>query len=330
MAALELVCPAGSPAMLRAAVEAGADSVYCGLRDQTNARNFPGLNFSPDELATAVQALDAQGKRLLVAVNTFARAGDTGLWRAAVDTAVAAGAHALILADLGVLAYARQAHPDQRLHLSVQAGASTPEAIAFYAEAYGVQRVVLPRVLSVEEIRRLAGEVAVELEAFVFGGLCVMAEGRCALSSFAAGDSPNLAGVCSPPEAVSFTEVAGALTSRLDGLALDRFAPGAPAGYPTICKGRFLVGEEEAYLFEEPLSLNAISLLAGLRQAGVTAVKVEGRQRGRAYVARVASVFRRAIDGLEAGLAPEALEPLLADLTEGGRSATGAYAKTWR
>src|SRR5690606_2718875 len=233
MGSIELVCPAGSPAMLKAAVEAGADSVYCGLRDDTNARNLPGLNFSPAELADSVRWAHARGAKVLLAVNTFARAGASSRWRHSIDAAAAAGVDAVIVADLGVLACAREAHPNLRLHLSVQAAAGSPEAIAFYARTYGVKRVVLPRVLSVEEIAALNREIEVETEAFVYGGLCVMAEGRCALSSYATGRSPNLDGVCSPPEAVSYTEEAGAMVSRLGGLALDRYAPGEPAGYPT-------------------------------------------------------------------------------------------------
>jgi collagenase-like PrtC family protease len=328
---IELVCPAGSPAMLKAAIEAGADSVYCGLRDDTNARNFPGLNFSPGELAEGVAWAQARGARVLAAVNTFARAGATDRWRGSVDAAAAAGVDALIVADLGVLAYARRAWPSLRLHLSVQAAAGSPEAIAFYVREYGVRRVVLPRVLSVGEIAALVREVDVETEAFVFGGLCVMAEGRCALSSYATGRSPNLGGVCSPPEFVSYTEDEdGALVSRLAGLALDRCPAGRPAGYPTLCKGRFAVGDSLSYLFEDPVSLNAVSLLADLRRAGVTAVKVEGRQRGKAYVARVAGTFRKAIDLLEQGGDPAALAGDLTDLAEGGRETAGAYRKTWR
>ena len=330
MGSIELVCPAGSPAMLRAAIEAGADSVYCGLRDDTNARNFPGLNFSPAELVDSVAWVHDRGAKVLLAVNTFARAGAGDRWRASVDAAAGTGADAVIVADLGVLAHAREAHPDLRLHLSVQAAAGSPEAIAFYAESFGVKRVVLPRVLSVEEIAALMGEITVETEAFVFGGLCVMAEGRCALSSYVTGRSPNLSGVCSPPEAVTYTEEGGALFSRLGGLALDRYAPGEPAGYPTLCKGRFEVDGALSYLFEDPVSLNAMSLLAALRRAGVTAVKVEGRQRGKAYVARVASAFRAAIDALDQGADPAPFERLLTDLAEGGRETAGAYRKTWR
>lgn len=330
MGSIELVCPAGSPAMLKAAVEAGADSVYCGLRDDTNARNFPGLNFSPQELADSTAWAHRHGAKVLLAVNTFAQAGASDRWRRSLDAAAVSGVDAVIVADLGVLAYAREAWPHLRLHLSVQAAAGSPEAVAFYAQAYGVKRVVLPRVLSVEEIAVLMCEIEVETEAFVFGGLCVMAEGRCALSSYAAGRSPNLCGVCSPPEAVSYSEEEDALVSRLAGFAMDRYAPGEPAGYPTLCKGRFEARGALSYLFEDPVSLNAMSLLGGLKRAGVTAVKVEGRQRGKAYVARVAAAFRAAIDAIDRGESPDAYEHLLTDLAEGGRETTGAYRKSWR
>ena len=195
---MELICPAGTPAALRAAVEAGADAVYCGFRDETNARNFPGLNFSREELRQAIALAHRHGVKVLVAINTFARAGALSLWRAAVDDAVAAGADALILADIGVLDYAATRHPEQRLHLSVQAGAANPDAIRFYIESFGVRRVVLPRVLSVQEIAAVVHEANCETEVFVFGGLCVMEEGRCSLSSYATGKSPNMQGVCSP------------------------------------------------------------------------------------------------------------------------------------
>lgn len=316
--------------MLKAAVEAGADSVYCGLRDETNARNFPGLNFDARELADAVAWAHGRGAKVLTAINTFARAGETDAWRRAVDTAAEAGADAVIAADLAVLAYVRDNHPGLRPHLSVQAAANSPDSIAYYAQRYGVRRVVLPRVLSAPEVAALAKQVPVEIEAFVFGGLCVMAEGRCALSSYVTGRSPNLSGVCSPPEAVAFDRTGEALVPRLAGFAMDRLEPGEPVGYPTLCKGRFAADGTASYLFEEPVSLNAMSLLAALRDAGVKAVKIEGRQRGKAYVARVAAAFREAIDALDRGEGIEELEGRLSDLAEGGRETSGAYRKTWR
>lgn len=328
---LELVCPAGTPAALRAAVDAGAHAVYCGFNNETNARNFPGLNFSEAELTKAMAYAHDAGAKVLVAINTFARAGHIDIWRRAIDAAADAGADAIIAADLAVLDHAASRQPGTRLHLSVQAAAGTPEAIRFYTQAFGVKRVVLPRVLSVEEITRLNREVDVETEVFVFGGLCVMTEGRCALSSFATGKSPNLTGVCSPPSHVTYEEDAGGtLLARLGGFTIDRFKAGEPAGYPTLCKGQFTANNKTSYLFEDPVSLNAAALIPALSKAGVTALKIEGRQRGKAYVGSVVRAFRRAVDALARGDDVLGLAEDLAVLTEGGRQTTGAYRKTWR
>ena len=325
--ALELVCPAGTPPSLRAAVDAGADAVYLGFRDETNARNFPGLNFNRDELADGIAYAHEHGAKVLVAVNTYPEAGNPGPWHRAVDDAAALGADAVILADIGLADYARRAHPGLRRHLSVQASASNAEAIRFYHRAFGVKRVVLPRVLTVAEIAQLNAEIPVETEVFVFGGLCVMAEGRCSLSSYVTGQSPNMNGVCSPASHVRYVDEGRRLVSKLGDFTVNVFADGEQAGYPTLCKGRFVTDGRPSYLFEEPTSLNAIDILPELMAAGVTALKIEGRQRGRAYVAKVVAAFRRAVDAAARG------EPVptgeLAAVTEGQRETAGAYRKTW-
>ncbi len=147
----------------------------------------------------------------------------------ALRAAVKAGAHAVILADLGLLAHTADKHPNLRRHLSVQAAAANADVINFYAETFGVKRVVLPRVLSVPEIAAINAETDVETEVFVFGGLCVMAEGRCSLSSYATGKSPNMNGVCSPPSHVEYREEGSDLDARLGGYVIHRAGKGEPA-----------------------------------------------------------------------------------------------------
>ncbi|HWM82760.1 MAG TPA: peptidase U32 family protein [Pseudolabrys sp.] len=325
---MELICPAGTPAALRIAVEAGADAIYCGFRDETNARNFPGLNFSPEELRAAVDFAHARSVKVLVAINTFPRAGAVHVWHGAVDAAVAACADALILADIGLLDYASRRYPQQRLHVSVQAAAATPEAIDFYREAFGVCRVVLPRVLTVQEISALTKQVACETEVFVFGGLCVMAEGRCSLSSYATGKSPNMQGVCSPPSHVKYEAQNGRIVSRLGNFTINAFEADEPAGYPTLCKGRFSTDHGTGYIFEEPISLDAATLLPALRTAGVSALKIEGRQRSKAYIENVVQSFRAALDALDEGRSIDT--SALAKMAEGQTRTVGAYRKTWR
>ncbi len=332
---MELVCPAGTPAALRAAIEAGADTVYAGFRDETNARNFPGLNFSRSEMAEAARFAHARGRHLYIAINTFPRAGDEALWQRAIDAAAEVGADAAIVADIGLLDYAARTHPRLRLHLSVQAAASHAAAIGFYAKAFNVRRVVLPRVLTVTDVaalnRRLAADgYGVETEVFAFGGMCPMAEGRCSLSSYVTGESPNMSGVCSPASHVRYEERDGELVSLLAGSTVNRFAPGEAAGYPTLCKGRFVANGATSYLFEEPTSLNTAEILGDLKAAGVTALKIEGRQRGRAYTAAVVGAYRKLIDGLEEGANTRPAIEALKQLAEGQRDTTGAYGKAWR
>jgi putative protease len=328
MSVLELVCPAGTPASLRTAVDAGADAVYAGFNDETNARNFPGLNFNRRELGQSIIYAHDHGARVLVAINSFARAGASDPWRRAIDDAARLGADAVIVADIGVAAYAAREYPDLRLHLSVQASASSPEAISYYIKAFGVKRVVLPRVLNVPEIAALNAQIDCETEVFVFGGLCVMAEGRCSLSSYITGKSPNMNGVCSPASHVSYDEDGDEMVSKLGGYTINRFAHDETAGYPTLCKGRFSSGGKASYVFEDPVSLNAVDVLPDIYKAGVTALKIEGRQRGRAYIRRVVEDFRRAVDALEAD-APMPVQDL-EHLSEGQAQTAGAYKKVWR
>ena len=327
---LELVCPAGTPAALRAAVDAGADTVYCGFRDCTNARNYPGLNFDVDELHEGVAYAHDRNCQVLVAINTFPRAGDNGPWHRAVDEAAAAGADAVILADIGVLDYASRRHPDLRRHLSVQASAANAQSIAFYRDHFDVKRVVLPRVLSVAEVAALIEEIGIETEVFAFGSVGPMSEGRCFLSSYLTGLSPTSEGACAPASHVVYVEQGGRMLSKLGQTTLNSFARGEPAAYPTPCKGRYVTHGRASYLFEEPVGLNAIAILPELKHAGVTALKIEGRQRSRAYVTQVVSTFRNALDGLARGdVAPTPVAELKAE-TEGGRETCGAYHKGWR
>ncbi len=325
---LEVVCPAGTPAALEAAVAAGADSVYFGFRDGTNARNFPGLNFSREEAEEAIAHCHRHGVRAMVAVNSYPQAGRAELWQRAVADAHALGADAVILADLGLARWARSRFPHLRLHLSVQASAANPEAIAYWTERAGIRRVVLPRLFSMEDIRTLVPALPVESEVFVFGGLCVMAEGRCMLSSYVTGRSPNLDGVCSPAEWVRYGREGPMLTVRLGDVLIDRIPPGDKAGYPTLCKGCYRVRGRAMRPFEEPASLDLLSRLPELMAVGVRAIKIEGRQRGRAYVERVVRAVRGAAEQAARGRPLDA--PDLRTLMEGGRATEGALARGWR
>ncbi|HMN75245.1 MAG TPA: peptidase U32 family protein [Burkholderiaceae bacterium] len=330
----ELVCPAGSLRALQLAVDAGADAVYLGLKDATNARNFAGLNFDDAQVREGVAYAHARGAKVLMALNTFADARDIRPWQRAVDTAASMGADALIVADTAVMAYCRDHHPALRLHLSVQASATSYEAIEFYRERYAIQRAVLPRVLTMSQVGHVIRNTDVDIEVFGFGSLCVMVEGRCALSSYVTGQSPNTAGVCSPPSAVRWQETPSGVESRLNGVLIDRYAKDEPRGYPTLCKGRFHVEGQRDYAIEEPTSLNTLAILPELIELGVKAFKIEGRQRSPSYVEQVTRVWRAAIDQACAAGARYSVQPAwtatLARFAEGQQHTLGAYNRPWR
>lgn len=331
---MELVCPAGNLPSLKAAVDNGADAVYLGLRDATNARHFPGLNFDAERARQGIEYARRRGRRVFMAVNTYARAGNWPQWQAAVDAAAELAVDALILADLGVLDYAAERWPELPLHLSVQASATNYEALRFYQAQFGIRRAVIPRVLSLSQVRHIVEHSPVDIEVFGFGSLCVMVEGRCILSSYVTGQSPNTYGACSPAEAVQWVETPRGLESRLGEVLTDRYAPGEEAGYPTICKGRYRVGDATYYAIEEPTSLNTLEILPELMAAGIKAVKIEGRQRTPAYVGQVTRIWREAIDACrrdpQGFRMRDAWQRELGKVAEGAQTTLGAYHRPWQ
>ncbi|CAG1003340.1 putative protease [Burkholderiales bacterium] len=334
VARMELVCPAGSLPALKTAVDHGADCVYVGFRDNTNARNFNGLNFGPNEAAEGLRYAHDRGAKVFLALNTYPQSDHWERWTGAVDSAARLGFDAVILADPGLMQYACRQHPGLRLHLSVQGSASNYEAINFYHERFGIQRTVLPRVLSMAQVEQVIASTPVEIEVFGFGGLCVMVEGRCSLSSYVTGDSPNTVGVCSPAKAVRWQQTPQGLESRLNGILIDRYGEAENAGYPTLCKGRFEVNDETYYAIEEPTSLNTLELLPDLKRLGVAAIKIEGRQRSPAYVASVTRVWREAIDQCTRDSARYSVRPAwnaeLGKVSEGQQTTLGAYHRPWK
>jgi len=331
---VELVCPAGSLPALRLAVDNGADCVYVGFRDQTNARNFAGLNFDDRALNEGIGYAHAAGAQVFVALNTYPQSASWPQWTRAVDRAADLGVDAVIMADPGLMEYAARTHEHLRLHLSVQGSATNHEAINFYYEHFGIRRAVLPRVLALAQIRHVMANTPVQIEVFGFGGLCVMVEGRCALSAYTTGVSPNSDGACSPAKAVRWEQTPRGMEVRLNEVLIDRFAQGERAGYPTLCKGRFEVDEKLYYAFEEPASLNALELLPELVRAGIRAIKIEGRQRSPAYVAEVTRIWRQALDACLAD--PDGFQVrsawmgALCGLSEGRSYTLGAFDRPWK
>ncbi|MFT5557692.1 MAG: collagenase-like PrtC family protease [Psychromonas sp.] len=331
---MELLCPAGSLPALKTAIDGGADAVYIGLKDNTNARHFAGLNFNDKKMGQGAQYVRDHNKKLHVAINTFAHPGAEKRWFNAVDKCADLGANAAIIADIATLDYAVNKHPDLELHLSVQASATNTEAIKFYQENFNVQRVVLPRVLSLQQVKQLSRSTDMPLEVFAFGSLCIMAEGRCYLSSYFTGESPNTVGACSPAKYVRYQKTENGLETRLNDILIDRYQADDKAGYPTLCKGKFNVEGNLYHAIEEPTSLNTLSMLPALMEANICAVKIEGRQRSPAYVEQITRVWREAIDSYRANPAAyrvkESWDRVLANVSEGTQTTLGAYHRDWQ
>lgn len=332
---MQLVCPAGNLPALQAAIDAGADAVYAGFRDQTNARAFAGLNFSDDELRAGIAYAHARGRKVYLALNTYPDSARLAQWFAAVDKAASLGCDAIIAAEMAVLDYAARTHPRLPRHLSVQGSATTAPALRYMHERFGIARAVLPRVLAIGQVERLCESAPVPIEVFAFGSLCIMVEGRCQLSSYVTGASPNRHGVCSPAKFVRWHESAdGHRSVHLNDVLIDEYEPEEAAGYPTVCKGRFDVRGEIFHALEEPASLNTLELLPRLAQAGVAALKIEGRQRGVAYVSSVTRTWRAAIDTYRAADASAwsvqaAWLKSLAAHAEGQQTTLGPYHRHW-
>jgi len=329
---MELVCPAGNLPALKIAVDNGADTVYIGFGDDTNARHFAGLNFNEDRANQGVEYAHARGRKVYVAINTYPQPSGWQRWTDAIDRAARIGADAVILADIGLMAYAKNSHPEMNLHLSVQGSATSYEALDFYCQNFNVKRAVLPRVLSVAQVKKAIENSPVEIEVFGFGSLCVMVEGRCILSSYATGRSPNTYGACSPASHVEYIENDIQLETRLGGVLIDSYEKHEPAGYPTLCKGRFETMGNTYYALEEPTSLNTLDILPELQKIGVKAIKIEGRQRSPAYIRTVTKTWSEALKQLDRGHYQTKSEwnRALSEISEGFQTTLGAYHRSWQ
>ncbi|HEY9010867.1 MAG TPA: peptidase U32 family protein [Devosia sp.] len=168
---MKLICPAITPVALRDAVDAGAGAVRCCFAGETRAGQLPASHFTRPELTEAIEYARAGGTRVVVAIDNAMRMGSEALWTQAVDDAVALGADAVAVADIGLLAYVADRYPMQRRHVALQLSAASASHIAFLVEAFGISRAVLPRGLLVEEVLQIARTAPCEIEVAASGML---------------------------------------------------------------------------------------------------------------------------------------------------------------
>jgi putative protease len=256
----ELLAPAGSLEAFFAAMEKGADAVYCGLQDfSARAR---AKNFSAAQVERMLAYAHADGKRIYVTLNTLVKEKELPQL---VDTLAAlAGMRVdgVILQDLAVARLIRNHFPSIPLHASTQMTIHNTPGIKML-EQLGFQRAVLARELAVDEITSIAAATPVEVECFVHGALCFSISGQCFFSSLLGGHSGNR-GRCAQP-----------------------------------CRRTYTHRGKEGHYFSTS-DLSAIDMIPDLMSAGVRSLKIEGRMKSAEYVASVVSAYRLVIDAPEA------------------------------
>lgn len=263
----EILAPAGDEECLRAAVGAGADAVYFGLSVGFNARART-TNIEPQRLGQVFEFLHRHGVKGYVTFNTVVYDRELPGAERAIRQIAEAGADAIIVQDLGVARLAHAIAPSLPIHASTQMTVSSPEGAAI-ARELGVSRVILPRELSIEEIRRVRRGTDLEIECFVHGALCVSWSGQC-LTSEAWGQRSANRGQC-------------AQSCRLP--------------YDLVVDGRVKSLGLEKYLLS-PKDLAAFALLPDLMDAGISCFKIEGRYKGPEYVAGTVEKYRKVLDAL--------------------------------
>jgi len=280
----ELLAPAGSPEAFRAAVAAGADAIYLSGK-RFGARKF-AANFSDAEIEAAVRYAHRCGVRVYVTVNTLIHDRELS---GVVDYLIwlyGIGIDAVLVQDTGVAALAREIVPGLVLHASTQMTIHTTDGIR-WAASHGFRRVVLARELSLAEVRQIAEatcDLGIGLEVFAHGALCYSYSGQCLLSSVIGGRSGNR-GMCAQPCRKPYALVAG-----------DTDTYGRPQNVREIpLTDRYLLSPKDLCTFPR------LPDLAG----SVASVKIEGRMKSPQYVAVVVSAYRRALDALAGGHAPE-------------------------
>ncbi|MBQ8975277.1 MAG: U32 family peptidase [Oscillospiraceae bacterium] len=281
MRRIEVLSPAGDMERLTMALAYGADAVYlAGTR--FGMRSAAGNFALGGQLESAVELCHSRGVRVHVACNAILRNDDVASLPEFLQGVEAAGADAIIAADMGVIAMAKKYAPHTALHVSTQAGvASYAAASAFYD--MGASRVILARELTLEEIAQIRAKTpsALELEVFVHGSMCMSFSGRCLLSNYLTGRDANQ-GSCAQPCRWSYHVV----EEKRPGQYME------------------LTEDGGTYIFNSR-DLCMIDHIPELMDAGVDSIKIEGRMKSAYYAGIITNAYRHAADAAMEGRALE-------------------------
>ncbi len=321
MKKIELLSPAGTIRNMRYAFAFGADAVYAGQpRYSLRVRNN---DFMHDNLAIGINEAHQLGKKFFVAANVIPHNAKIKTFMKDIAPVVALKPDALIMADPGLIMMMRETYPDMPIHLSVQANTVNYAAVKFW-QKMGVERVILSRELSLDEIAEIRQECPdVELEVFVHGALCIAYSGRCLLSGYFNHRDPNQ-GTCTnscrwkydTKPAEENAEGDWVSTEKSDVLSMSDISNASCGGaerHPLADNIYFLEEEgrkgellpvmedENGTYIMNSKDLRAIEHVQRLVEIGIDCLKIEGRTKSHYYVARTAQTYRQAIDDALAG-----------------------------
>ncbi|SFX04565.1 tRNA 5-hydroxyuridine modification protein YegQ [Marinospirillum alkaliphilum] len=321
----ELLSPAGTFRNMQYAFAYGADAVYAGQpRYSLRVRNN---DFKLEKLAEGIEYAHQRGKLFFVASNIAPHNSKVRSYLKDMEPVIEMKPDALIMSDPGLIMMVREKWPDQVIHLSVQANVVNYAAVRFW-EKLGIQRIILSRELSLDEIAEIRQECpTMELETFVHGALCIAYSGRCLLSGYFNHRDPNQ-GTCTNACRWKYNTVqtttdatgdliplaqaeAQGIWTPQQGLASSSKTAGGTEGQEELSAlieeatrpGEFMpIYEDEhgTYIMNSK-DLRAVQHVAKLAEMGIDSLKIEGRTKSHYYVARTAQVYRRAIDDAVAG-----------------------------
>jgi len=253
---MEILAPAGTKEALVAAVEAGADSVYMGIKEM-NARR-KAKNFNLYDVEVMLDYLHAKGKKLYITLNILMKQREIPEVFDIVNKLASLGIDGVILQDSGLLHIIRKYFPELPCHASTQMTVHNSAGVKFL-EREGFSRAILARELSIKEIQEIQKSTSMKLEIFAHGALCFCISGLCIASSFIGGRSGNR-GLCTQP-----------------------------------CRRLWKTGKKKGYLLSTR-DLQALAHIHTLKNIGVAAIKIEGRMRSAEYVGKVVGAYRKALD----------------------------------
>ncbi len=295
---MELLAPAGNFEKFLTALHFGADAVYLA-GGKFGLRAFAG-NFTEEEMERAVKIAHSQNKKVHVTLNIIAKDKDFEGLEEYLKFLQKIGVDAVIVADIGILAFIREKAPKLNVHVSTQANIINSYSAKLMA-SLGVKRLILARELSLEEVKEIRQKTPsnIEIEVFVHGAMCMAYSGRCLLSNYLTGRDSNH-GEC--VQACRWKYMVREV-NREDEMEVQE-------------------DERGSYIFNSK-DLNMIEYLGLLKEIGVDSVKIEGRMKSPYYVATVVNAYRRAIDMLPKKPTKEILEEL--EKASHRRYTTGFY-----